>query len=91
MKRYCLQCDDSTELVHEKRDITISYNGKFEIVSNIDGWHCPICGECEFTNEADSRRHMDTLNSMIESTPRIRTKRKQIITLKEIKQQAKKN
>ena len=38
---------------------------KTAVASGIEGWHCPICGECEFANEADSRRHMDTLSALI--------------------------
>ena len=43
------------------------YRGKTTVVSAVEGWHCPKCGECEFANEADSRRHMDTLNSLCEA------------------------
>ncbi len=65
MTHYCLQCDNGTELIYKKQDITVMCHDKTAIASGIEGWHCPICGECEFANEADSRRHMDTLSALI--------------------------
>lgn len=65
MTHYCLQCDDGTELIYQKQDITVIYHNKTAVVSQVEGWHCPVCGECELTNEADSRRYMDILNTLI--------------------------
>ncbi len=65
MTHYCLQCDDGTELIKKNQDVTVTYHGKAAVVSDVEGWHCPVCGECEFVNEADSRRHMDTLNYLV--------------------------
>ena len=65
MTHYCLQCDDGTELIKKNQDVTVTYHGKAAVVSAVEGWHCPVCGECEFVNEADSRRHMDTLNYLV--------------------------
>ena len=47
-KRLCLQCDDGTALVHGARDLTMEYKGRALMVSAVRGWHCPVCGECEF-------------------------------------------
>jgi len=83
MTRYCLQCDDGTQLVHTHKDMTVMYREKTAIVSAVEGWHCPVCGECEFVNEADSRRHMDALNALVtaakaEETTFIRNVRKKL-------------
>ena len=83
MTRYCLQCDDGTQLVHTHKDMTVMYREKTDVVSAVEGWHCPVCGECEFVNEADSRRHMDALNALVaaakaEETTFIRNVRKKL-------------
>ena len=83
MTRYCLQCDDGTQLVHTHKDMTVMYRDKTAIVSAVEGWNCPVCGECEFVNEADSRRHMDALNALVaaakaEETTFIRNVRKKL-------------
>ena len=83
MTRYCLQCDDGTQLVHTHKDITVMYRDKTVVVPAVEGWHCPVCSECEFVNEADSRRHMDALNALVaaakaEETTFIRNVRKKL-------------
>ena len=83
MTRYCLQCDDGTQLVHTHKDMTVMYRDKTAVVSAVEGWHCPVCDECEFVNEADSRRHMDALNILVaaskaEETTFIRNVRKKL-------------
>ena len=83
MTRYCLQCDDGTQLVHTHKDMTVMYREKTAIVSAVEGWHCPVCGECEFVNEAGSRHHMDALNALVaaskaEETTFIRNVRKKL-------------
>lgn len=47
-KHYCLQCDDGTLLEHGQRDLTFSYRDQTGAVPAVSGWHCPVCGECEF-------------------------------------------
>lgn len=47
-KRFCLQCDDGTLLVHEVRDLDFTYRDQQSTVSAVAGWHCPVCGDCEF-------------------------------------------
>lgn len=47
-KRFCLQCDDGTELVHEVRDLVFTYRDQTGTALAVSGWHCPVCGECEF-------------------------------------------
>lgn len=47
-QKFCLQCDDGTLLVHGKQDL-VAKVGKLEAtVPAVSGWHCPVCGECEF-------------------------------------------
>jgi len=46
--RYCLNCDDGTLLVHEKKDVLASVEGASVLVPAVSGWHCPVCGEIEF-------------------------------------------
>ena len=58
--RYCLQCDDGTVLVHEKRDISNEFRGVKYHVPAVSGWHCPKCGECEF-DPGEGKRHSEAL------------------------------
>jgi HTH-type transcriptional regulator/antitoxin MqsA len=62
-KRFCLQCDDGTELVHERRDMRVSIEAVSASIAGVSGWHCPICGECEF-DEGEAHRYADTLQQL---------------------------
>lgn len=53
---YCLQCDDGTLLEHGIRDVQFAYRGRNLTVPNVQGWHCPVCGECEF-DEGEGQRY----------------------------------
>ena len=64
MKKYCLQCDDGTELVLTTKNVTVSAKGVARVVPDIYGWHCPECGEIEFVDQESSRRHMDALDAV---------------------------
>lgn len=48
MARYCLQCDDRTELTHGRRDLNARMRGREHVVQAVAGWHCPTCGDVEF-------------------------------------------
>jgi HTH-type transcriptional regulator/antitoxin MqsA len=65
MTHHCLQCDDGTELIYKKHPLTVHYHEYTAEVADVAGWHCPVCGECEFADKADSRRYMDRLNALI--------------------------
>ncbi|WP_312283662.1 type II toxin-antitoxin system MqsA family antitoxin [Candidatus Igneacidithiobacillus taiwanensis] len=65
-KRFCLQCDDGTELVHDTRDMVISVDTLSDTVPAVSGWHCPVCGECEF-DEGEAQRYADALAEMRKS------------------------
>lgn len=45
---YCLQCDDGTELVHKRCDLSAQVKSHKTIVPGVSGWHCAVCGEVEF-------------------------------------------
>jgi len=47
-KKFCLQCDDGTLLTHGKRDLSFTYRDRVLAVPAVSGWHCPVCGECQF-------------------------------------------
>ena len=52
---YCLQCDDGTLLEHGIRDLVFVYHGNNLTVPDVRGWHCPVCGECEFDEDEGQR------------------------------------
>ncbi|MGR2680058.1 type II TA system antitoxin MqsA family protein [Chromobacterium haemolyticum] len=63
MAHHCLNCE-AAEMVLETKDVTVSYKHLSAVVPAVTGWHCPHCGEIEFTDEASSRRHMDALQEL---------------------------
>ena len=64
--KYCLQCDDGTELELKIKDVTVQANGVNRVVPEVAGWHCPKCGEIEFVDQDSSERHMAAMNSVWE-------------------------
>ncbi len=64
--KYCLQCDDGTELELKIKDVTVSANGLTRVVPEVASWHCPVCGEVEFVDKDGSARHMAALQSLWE-------------------------
>jgi HTH-type transcriptional regulator/antitoxin MqsA len=68
-KRFCLQCDDGTALVHAARDLVFTYRDQKGTVPAVSGWHCPVCGECEF-DEGEGGRYsaaMDAFAASVDS------------------------
>lgn len=63
MTRYCLQCDDGTELVHDCRDVEITYRNHRDTVRNVAGWHCPACGEIEY-DAGEGERYRAALEAL---------------------------
>ncbi len=61
---FCLQCDDGTLLVNETKDVTITVDHLSAVVSAVQGWHCPSCGEIEFTESASSDRYSAALAAL---------------------------
>jgi HTH-type transcriptional regulator/antitoxin MqsA len=61
---FCLQCDDGTLLVNETKDVTLTVDDLSAVVSAVQGWHCPACGEIEFTESASSDRYSAALAAL---------------------------
>lgn len=78
-KRYCLQCDDGTVLVHGARDMTVAVDGVAVVVEQVRGWHCPVCGECEF-DDGEGKRYSAALEAA-----RVRADRERIEEIRAIR------
>lgn len=52
---FCLQCDDGTLLEHGPRDMVETIDGLTVTIPAVQGWHCPVCGECEFDGNEGER------------------------------------
>ena len=81
-KRYCMQCDDGTVLVHGARDMTEAVDGVAFVVEQVRGWHCPVCGECEF-DDGEGKRYSAVIDAAraradLERIEEIRTIRKRL-------------
>lgn len=61
--KYCLQCDDGTELELKIKDVTVQAHDVTRMVPEVAGWHCPKCGEIEFVDHDGSERHMEALSA----------------------------
>jgi HTH-type transcriptional regulator/antitoxin MqsA len=64
--KFCLQCDDGTELELAIKDVTVTAHGLSRVVPEVAGWHCPRCGEIEFVDKDGSERHMEALRAVWE-------------------------
>lgn len=62
-KRFCQQCDDGTLLVHGSVDKEIKIDALSVVVPQISGWHCPVCGECEF-DDGEGKRFSAALSAL---------------------------
>ena len=56
--RYCLQCDDGTALQYGTQAVHGEVLGEPYTVDNVTGWHCPACGDIEYTAHDDSAMRM---------------------------------
>ena len=54
MKHLCLNCEKA-DMVRGKRDQAVEYRGKQITIAAVDGWHCTVCGECEFSRGEGKR------------------------------------
>ena len=54
MKHLCLNCEKG-DMVRGKKDTVIEYRGHRATVRAVDGWHCPECGEIEFSGKEGAR------------------------------------
>lgn len=65
MDKFCLQCDDGTALRLETKAVTIKMHGESHVVPNVTGWHCPVCGEIEYTDQDSSDRTWAALDALV--------------------------
>jgi HTH-type transcriptional regulator/antitoxin MqsA len=61
---FCLNCDDGTQLQYQIKDVNITWDALSAIVPSVQGWHCPACGEIEFTEHESSQRYSDALEAL---------------------------
>jgi len=54
MKHMCLNCEKG-DMVRSKKNCEIQYRGHSATVRAVDGWHCPECGEVEFSGDEGVR------------------------------------
>jgi len=63
--RYCLQCDDGTQLEYGVRDVSTTIDGETVHVPHVEGWHCPVCGEIEFVHgSGEGVRYSQALDAL---------------------------
>jgi len=61
--RYCMQCDDGTQLEHKVKDVLIGTGEHSLLLEDVSGWHCPVCGEIEF-DEGQGKRYSTSLTQL---------------------------
>ena len=81
-ERFCLTCDDGTQLEHGKRDLAFVYREHPLAVEGVSGWHCPVCRDCEF-DEGEGRRYSAAVDAFsaavdVEIAQTLRTLRKKL-------------
>jgi HTH-type transcriptional regulator / antitoxin MqsA len=54
MGHLCLNCEQA-DMVRRKKNAVIEYRGHRATVRELDGWHCPACGEIEFAGKEGER------------------------------------
>lgn len=64
MGKFCLHCDDGTKLKLETVDVPVEVRGESCVVPKVKGWHCPVCGEIEFTDNDSSDRMWDAIETL---------------------------
>lgn len=62
--KFCLQCDDGTKLELKTKDVTVEVRGESCIVPKVTGWHCPVCGEIEYTENESSDRVWNAIEAL---------------------------
>lgn len=64
MSKFCLQCDDGTKLKLQTKDVTVEARGESCIVAKVTGWHCPVCGEIEYTDQDSADRVWSAIEAL---------------------------
>lgn len=62
-KHPCLNCEQS-DMALRTKDVSIELDGLSRLVPRVKGWHCPVCGEIEFTGEIDAKRYAAALDEL---------------------------
>jgi HTH-type transcriptional regulator / antitoxin MqsA len=62
-KRFCLQCDDGTQIAHDTKDLVISLGKLISTVPLVSGWFCPVCSECQF-DTGEGQRYGKALEAL---------------------------
>ena len=72
-KKFCLQCDDGTQMIRGLKDLVISRGSQSRVLSAVAGWHCPVCGDCQF-DDGQGKRYSEMLEevSQLETLERAR-------------------
>ena len=61
-QKFCLQCDDGTQLRYGKQDMRFDYKGKTLLVSAVSGWHCLVCADCVF-DRSEGQRYSNAIDA----------------------------
>ncbi|MFA7240854.1 MAG: YgiT-type zinc finger protein [Sulfuricellaceae bacterium] len=59
----CLNCERA-DMQLQTQDITLSFDGLSLLLTQVRGWHCPVCGEIEFTDKDSAERYDATLETL---------------------------
>lgn len=62
-KHVCLNCE-SADMRHGVKNITIRFHDLSRVVPKVEGWHCPKCGETEFTGKGAAVRAAAALDAL---------------------------
>ena len=63
MSRICLNCN-KPEMTKDRRAVMARYDGFCKTVPDVNGWHCPHCGEVEFLDTESSERFEQALDAL---------------------------
>lgn len=67
--KFCLQCDNGILLEHVKRHLSFTYRDHELTVPEVSGWHCPVCGECQF-DDGEGKRYSESVDAFCASVDR---------------------
>ena len=62
--KYCFQCDNGTKLNLDTKDVAIEVRGESCVVSNLMGWHCPVCNEIEYIDNDNADRMWEAIETL---------------------------
>jgi HTH-type transcriptional regulator/antitoxin MqsA len=62
-KHFCQACDDGTVMEFGSKDLVAKVGRASVTAPAIAGWHCPICGDCEF-DKGQAARYSQALERL---------------------------